>query len=79
MLRDVLRGRPDFSPTFAGEKPPLRAELFSREQMAQHGRVLAASHRLGKSHGSDGLLARLAQNETVLVAVRTLVDRGAEW
>ena len=27
-------------------EPPLRAELFSVEQMAQHGRVLAEAHRL---------------------------------
>ena len=41
---------------FAGAEPPLRAELFSREQMAQHGQVLAASHRLGATRGADALL-----------------------
>ena len=60
--------------TFAGEEPPLRAELFSREQMAQHGRVLAASHRLSRSRGSDALLTRLAQNEARLAAVRALLS-----
>ena len=50
-LRDAIARRPDFSTAFAGEEPPLRAELFSREQMAQHGRVLAASHRLSTTRG----------------------------
>ncbi|MBE3099430.1 MAG: cyclic beta 1-2 glucan synthetase, partial [Planctomycetes bacterium] len=72
-LRDAITRRPDLSATFAGEKPPLRAELFSREQMAQHGRVLAASHRLSTRRGADELLTRLAENETLLIAVRALV------
>ena len=76
VLRDAIVGRPDFSSPFAGDKPPLRAELFSREQMAQHGRVLAASHRLSTSRGSDELLTRLAENETLLVAVRALLTKA---
>ena len=72
-MRDAIRRRPDLATTFAGEEPPLRAELFSREQMAQHGQVLAASHRLSTSRGSDALLIRLAQNEALLAAVRALL------
>ena len=53
-LRDAIARRPDLSATFAGEEPPLRAELFSREQMAQHGRVLAASHRLSTGAAPTG-------------------------
>ena len=75
-LREVITRRPDFSATFAGDEPPLRAELFSREQMAQHGRVLAASHRLSTLRGSDELLTRLAENETLLIAVRALVTEA---
>ncbi|MCX6545835.1 MAG: cyclic beta 1-2 glucan synthetase [Acidobacteria bacterium] len=75
-LRDAITRRPGFSPTFAGEEPPLRAELFSREQMAQHGRVLAGSHRLGRMRGSDRLLTRLAQNETLITAVRALLNEA---
>jgi cellobiose phosphorylase len=75
-LREAITRRAGFSPTFSGEKPPLRAELFSREQMAQHGRVLAASHRLSALRGSDELLTRLAQNEALLVAVRTLLTEA---
>ena len=32
---------------YAGDEPPLRSELFSNEQMKQHGKTLAGSHRLG--------------------------------
>jgi cyclic beta-1,2-glucan synthetase len=88
-VRDPTIRRPDFPSIFAGEEPPLRAELFSREQMAQHGQVLAASHRLSTLRGSDELLTRLAQNESLLVAVQALLteavndDRrvtpAAEW
>jgi len=30
----------------AGDKPPLRSELFSRDQMEQHGKTLAGLHKL---------------------------------
>ncbi len=75
-MRDAILRRPDLATTFAGGEPPLRAELFSREQMAQHGRVLAASHRLSTSRGSDALLIRLAQNETLLAAARALLTEA---
>ena len=75
-LRDAIARRPDFSAAFASDEPPLRAELFSREQMAQHGRVLAASHNLSKVRGPDKLLARLAQNESLLIAVRNLLTEA---
>src|SRR5512137_2968318 len=44
--------------------------------MAQHGQVLAASHRLSASRGSDALLRRLAQNESLLAAVRSLLTEA---
>ncbi len=49
------------------EAPPLRAELFSSDQMAQHGVRLAGTHRLAPRRVPDPLLARLAANEAVLV------------
>ncbi|MHB9006035.1 MAG: GH36-type glycosyl hydrolase domain-containing protein [Limisphaerales bacterium] len=49
----------------AGE-PPLRAELFSLDQLARHAQALAARHQLDSTPGSHGLLARLDQNEHVL-------------
>jgi len=75
-LREAITRRPYFSAAFVGEEPPLRAELFSREQMAQHGKILAGSHRLSTTLGSDALLTRLAANETMLVAVRTLLTEA---
>ena len=51
---------------YAGDAPPLRAELFSADQMEQHGKTLAGSHRLSSRRAPDQLLARLAVNEDVL-------------
>ncbi|MEO8487023.1 MAG: glucoamylase family protein, partial [Betaproteobacteria bacterium] len=51
----------------ADDELPLRAELFSAEQMEQHGRNLAAAHRLNPRPGPDQLLLRLAANEAVLL------------
>ena len=52
---------------YAAEEPPLRSELFSADQMEQHGKVLAAAHSLGVKRTRDLLLTRLAQNEGVLL------------
>ena len=51
------------------EDPPLRAELFSAEQIAEHGERLAKTHVLSDTQLPDRLLGRLADNERVLVAV----------
>ncbi len=73
----------------AGDEPPLRAELFSRDQMKVHGRVLAESHKLGSGPPSERLLTRLAENEKVLIGARHLlteavlanfrIDPAGEW
>ncbi|HXE38026.1 MAG TPA: glucoamylase family protein [Azonexus sp.] len=55
------------------EEAPLRAELYSADQMAQHGKALAASHRLASGPAPDLLLARLADNENNLVGVCQLL------
>ncbi len=47
-------------------EPPLRAELFTVEQLAQHARALAASHQILAQPGSNRLLARLDENEQLL-------------
>ncbi|WP_341675297.1 glucoamylase family protein [Niveibacterium sp. SC-1] len=70
-------------------EPPLRAELYSADQMAQHGKTLAAAHRLTERHAPDLLLPRLAANERALVEVCALltdavaakrrVTPAAEW
>ncbi len=51
---------------YAGDEPPLRAELFSSDQMEHHGKALAGAHRVGVRGGPDKLLSRLGENEGVL-------------
>ncbi|WP_408167795.1 GH36-type glycosyl hydrolase domain-containing protein [Herbaspirillum rhizosphaerae] len=75
--------------TLIEEELPLRAELFSAQQMEQHGRVLANAHKLDPVYGPDKLLARLADNEaTIIDACTSLtaaikagrqVTPAAEW
>ena len=50
-------------------EPPLRAELFSADQMEQHGKTLADSHTLSPGRAPDRLLTRLAENEGILIGV----------
>ncbi|MBA3486244.1 MAG: cyclic beta 1-2 glucan synthetase, partial [Lysobacter sp.] len=56
-------------------EPPLRAPLFSAEQMGVHGKFLASTHRTGTGSGPDLLLERLSSNQQVLdEACRLLAD-----
>ena len=48
-------------------EPPLRSELFSADQMEQHGRRLAGAHKVSPERPADRLLTRLAANEDILV------------
>ena len=65
--RSGLNGAPGQS---FNDEPPLRAELFSSEQMEQHGLHLASAHRLTPGRVPDRLLTRLAANEGVLTRTR---------
>ena len=71
-LRTRLRGN-GLAQKFAVTEPPLRAELFSSDQMKQHGQALADSHKLGLAGAPDRLLTRLAENEGVLIGARHLL------
>ncbi len=62
----------------AGDEPPLRAELFSADQMEQHGKNLAGLHQLSTGHTPDLLLSRLAQNEDILHEVRNQLTEAVE-
>ncbi len=74
---------------YADGEPPLRSELFSADQMEQHGKNLAAAHILASGRAPDRLLARLADNESILLEVRDLmaaavaasrrITPAAEW
>jgi len=46
---------------------PLRSELLSSDQMKQHGKALATTHKLASERASEQLLGRLRENEDVLV------------
>ncbi|MCX6180759.1 MAG: hypothetical protein NT150_02365 [Bacteroidetes bacterium] len=52
---------------------PLRAELFSSDQMERFGKALASTHQLSKKPAKDHLLKRLADNEIILHEVRRLL------
>uniref|UniRef100_UPI0025FE0358 hypothetical protein n=1 Tax=Thiocapsa sp. TaxID=2024551 RepID=UPI0025FE0358 len=56
-----------------GEEPPLRSELYSAVQMQEHGKRLAQTHALMPGHPPDRLLARLTENETILIEVCRLL------
>lgn len=67
---------------------PLRAELFSIEQLARHAKALAASHRLDRRQASNSLLTQLGQNEellrdfnraTLAVNPNRRITPAAEW
>ncbi|HEY5654623.1 MAG TPA: hypothetical protein VIS04_02200, partial [Woeseiaceae bacterium] len=67
-----LRGNRTAS-EYAGDEPPLRLELFSADQMEQHGKRLASSHTLTPRRTEDQLLTRLAENESTLIEVSQLL------
>ncbi|MEO5596346.1 MAG: cyclic beta 1-2 glucan synthetase, partial [Lysobacteraceae bacterium] len=68
---------------------PLRAQLFSAEQMERHGRKLAAAHQCDDGPAPDQLIPRLAENERVLrqaretltqaVRAHRLITPASEW
>jgi len=69
-------------------EPPLRAELFSAEQLERHARTLAAEHRVVTQRSSNRLLARLDSNEqnlrafnrsTLAVGSSRRITPAAEW
>jgi hypothetical protein len=60
----------------AASEPPLRSELFSSDQMEQHGKTLAGLHALSPSPARDQLLARLEDNEGVLNETRILLTEA---
>ncbi|MGO9612824.1 MAG: GH36-type glycosyl hydrolase domain-containing protein [Dissulfurispiraceae bacterium] len=71
-LRARLRGA-DPEQKCAVSEPPLRSELFSSDQMEQHGKTLAGQHKLSPRHVHEQLLARLADNENILIGTRSLL------
>src|SRR5688500_4226609 len=64
-------GEPHHPPA---QEQPLRAELFSIEQLERHGRALAGWHQIDPRRGPDKLLPRLGQNEQVLLRAYEMVS-----
>jgi hypothetical protein len=71
-----------------GNEAPLRAEVFSLEQLVRHATALAENHQVVKQRGSNRLLARLGENEQILRAYNRAtqgvdqtrrVTHAAEW
>jgi len=75
--RARLRGN-GLAQKFAAAEPPLRSELFSADQMKQHGKALADSHKLGLAGAPDRLLTRLAENEGVLIGACNLLTTAVK-
>ena len=65
--------RDSLAQKYALVEAPIRAELFSAEQMEAHGKALAGLHVVSAKRGSDKLLARLANNEAELQSVCELL------
>src|SRR5436190_8984744 len=49
------------------KEQPLRAELFSHDQLQRHARSLATAHRLTTRRSRDLLIPRLNENENILI------------
>jgi cyclic beta-1,2-glucan synthetase len=60
------------------DEAPLRAELFTVDQLRRHACGLAASHRVATGRGADRLLGRLDDNEQVLIDTYDLVTVAAD-
>lgn len=75
-------------PQKGANEPPLRAELFSVEQLAQHARFLASGHQVDCRKHANPLLTRLDSNERNLRSFNRITREGnpgqqltpaAEW
>ena len=72
----------------SSNEAPLRAEVFSLEQLVHHAKALAENHSVVAQRGSNRLLARLGENEQILRAYNRAtqavdqtrrVTHAAEW
>ncbi len=67
-----------FPKKYTLDEPPLRAELLSRDQMREHGRALADSHKVTKKRAPEQLLSRLTENEGVLIEICNLLTSAVK-
>ena len=66
-------GRADALSNPENDEQPLRAVLYSVEQLAQHAQTIAANDRLAFKATGDRLIPRLHENERILVQTYELV------
>ena len=66
------------SSKYVSDELPLRSELLSAEQMQQHGKILAGLHELKPGHSQGPLLARLAENQSLLLEVHNLLTEDVK-
>ena len=71
-------GDPEISHANLADEQPLRAELFSVEQLERHAKAIAASHPLAPGRARDKLLPRLEENQRVLIETYDLVSAAAD-
>ena len=72
-----LRGN-GLAQQYADDEPPLRSELLNADQMEQHGKTLAGTHKLSPGRAPDQLLIRLAENEGVLIGACNLLTAAVK-
>ena len=60
------------------ESLPLRAEIFTAEQLEQHAISLAKKHVLISKEPSEQLLKRLAENESILLEVHSILTENVK-
>lgn len=91
-LLDPLKSRfkkDNFTHKEVAENPPLRSELFSKDQMEIHAQYLAESHVLSNISSPELLLKGLSENEEIIFKVNDLlkdsvkerrsISPAAEW
>lgn len=66
LLQLKIHATPEETARKLGAEQPLRAELFSIEQMSIFAKSLAREHKLATVRGADRLLPRLNENENLL-------------
>ncbi len=78
LIRMRLLWRHYFGLSTPYNQSPLRAELFSADQMEQHGKVLAGRHVTGKFGPQNRLLKRLDENQQILLDTRSLLTSATK-
>jgi cyclic beta-1,2-glucan synthetase len=63
---------------YADEKPPLRAELYTEDQLENHAQLLAQNHVLIEDKPSEPVLKRFAENEHILSDVHRLLTASVK-